>query len=116
MLTLMDKHSTELDAVFLAFADRTRRAVLRKLGDGPASVSDLAAPFDMALPPFMKHISTLEKAGLITTRKEGRVRTCELNPETYAAVEQWLHDERRQWASRYRKLDSLLAQLKEKNV
>lgn len=113
MLTLMDKHSTELDAVFLAFADRTRRAVLRKLGDGPASVSELSEPFDMALPPFMKHIRTLENAGLITTRKQGRVRTCELNPETYAAVEQWLHDQRRQWASRYRKLDALLLQLKD---
>jgi DNA-binding transcriptional ArsR family regulator len=115
MLTLMDKHSAELDAVFLAFADRTRRAVLRKLGDGPASVSELSEPFDMALPPFMKHIRTLENAGLITTRKQGRVRTCELNPETYAAVEQWLHDQRRRWASRYRKLDSLLEQLKDTN-
>lgn len=115
ILTLMDNNNAELDTVFLAFADSTRRAVLRELGDGPASVSDLAVPFDMALPPFMKHIRTLENAGLITTRKEGRVRTCELNPEKYAAVEQWLHDQRRQWASRYRKLDQLLEQLKDKD-
>ena len=111
----MDNNSPELDTVFLAFADSTRRAVLRQLGAGPASVSDLAAPFDMALPPFMKHIRTLENAGLITTEKVGRVRTCELNPERYAAVEDWLRDQRRQWASRYRKLDHLLEQLKDKD-
>ncbi|SFA91779.1 DNA-binding transcriptional regulator, ArsR family [Poseidonocella pacifica] len=111
----MDNNSPELDTIFLAFADSTRRAVLRRLGDGPASVSDLAAPFDMALPPFMKHIRTLENAGLITTEKVGRVRTCELNPEKYAAVEDWLKEQRQQWASRYRKLDQLLKQLKEKD-
>ncbi|NJM84092.1 MAG: helix-turn-helix transcriptional regulator [Tabrizicola sp.] len=111
----MDNNSPALDTVFLAFADSTRRAVLRQLGQGPASVSELAEPFDMALPPFMKHIRTLENAGLITTRKEGRVRTCELNPDKYAAVEQWLHDQRRQWASRYRKLDALLESLKGKS-
>ena len=111
----MDNNNSELDTVFLAFADSTRRAVLRRLGDGPASVSDLAAPFDMALPPFMKHIRTLENAGLITTEKVGRVRTCEINPERYAGVEEWLKDQRGQWASRYRKLDQLLKKLKEKD-
>lgn len=115
IVTPMDNNALDLDTVFLAFADSTRRAVLRRLGDGPASVSDLAAPFDMALPPFMKHIRTLESAGLITTEKVGRVRTCELNPERYAAVEAWLIDQRRQWASRYRKLDQLLEQLKDKD-
>lgn len=115
ILILMDNSSSELDAIFFAFADSTRRAVLQRLGDGPASVSDLAAPFDMALPPFMKHIRTLETAGLITTEKVGRVRTCELNPEKYAAVEDWLSDQRRQWASRYRKLDQLLELLKDKD-
>ena len=116
IVTLMDNNIAQLDIVFLAFADSTRRAVLRKLGEGPASVSDLAQPFDMALPPFMKHIRTLENAGLITTQKVGRVRTCELNPDKYAAVEQWLHDQRRQWSSRYRKLDSLLETLKGKSA
>lgn len=111
----MDNNNSKLDAVFLAFADSTRRAVMRQLGNGPASVSDLAAPFDMALPPFMKHIRTLENAGLITTEKVGRVRTCELNPARYAAVEEWLKDQRRQWGSRYRKLDLLLEQLTDKD-
>lgn len=108
----MDNNSPDLDTVFLAFADPTRRAVLRQLGQGPASVSDLSAPFDMALPPFMKHIRTLENAGLIVTRKEGRVRTCEINPARYAEVERWLNDQRKDWASRYRKLDALLHTLK----
>lgn len=108
----MDNNSPVLDTVFLAFADPTRRAVLRQLGQGPASVSDLSAPFDMALPPFMKHIRTLERADLITTRKDGRVRTCEINPMRYAEVERWLTDQRKDWASRYRKLDALLHNLK----
>lgn len=111
-VTLMDNNSSDLDTVFLAFADPTRRAVLRQLGQGPASVSDLSAPFDMALPPFMKHIRTLENAGLITSRKVGRVRTCEIKPERYAEIERWLSDQRKDWASRYRKLDALLATLK----
>lgn len=111
----MDNNTAELDTVFLALADSTRRAVLMQLGQGPAAVSNLAEPFDMALPPFMKHIKTLENAGLITTRKEGRVRTCEINPDKYAAVEQWLHDQRRQWSYRYRKLDALLENLKGKS-
>lgn len=111
----MDNFSPELDTVFLAFADSTRRAVLRQLGQGPASVSDLAAPFDMALPPFMKHIRTLENAGLITTEKVGRVRTCELCPDRYAEVEEWLKDQRRQWDSRYQKLDQLIEKLKERD-
>ena len=109
----MDNLNAELDTVFLAFADSTRRAVLRQLGQGPASVSDLAAPFDMALPPFMKHIRTLENAGLITTEKAGRVRTCKLSPDRYAEVEEWLKDQRKQWDSRYRKLDQLIDKLKE---
>ncbi len=112
MVTHMDNNSPDLDTVFLAFADPTRRAVLRRLGQGPASVSELSAPFDMALPPFMKHIRTLENAGLIVTRKNGRVRTCEINPARYAEVERWLTEQRRNWASRYGKLDALLDSLK----
>lgn len=112
ILTLMDSNQPDLDLVFFAMADGTRRAVLQKLGEGPASVSDLSEPFDMALPPFMKHIKMLEKAKLITTRKVGRVRTCELNPDTYADLENWLHEQRRQWDSRYQKLDALLTQMK----
>ena len=108
----MDNYDRTLNTVFLALADPTRRAVLRRLGQGPSSVSELSAPFNMALPPFMKHIRTLENAGLIVTRKDGRVRTCEINPARYAEVERWLVDQRNDWASRYRKLDALLDTLK----
>lgn len=69
----------------------------------------------MALPPLMEHIATLEKAGPISTCKQSRVRTCELKPETYAAVEHWFHEQRRKWTSRYRKLDAFLEGLKDEN-
>jgi DNA-binding transcriptional ArsR family regulator len=65
----MDKRSAELDEVFQALSDPTRRAVLARLGEGPASISDLARPFDMALPSFMKHIRLLEESGWVRTRK-----------------------------------------------
>lgn len=107
----MGNNESDLNMLFHAFADGTRRAILKELGRKPASVSALAEPFDMALPPFMKHIRALENAGLIKTHKQGRVRTCELNPDRYAEMEQWLHDQRVLWSSRYQKLDTLLEQM-----
>lgn len=101
-----------LDSVFHALADPTRRAVIQQLGQGPATVSDLAKPFDMALPSFMKHIGVLEASGLIETRKIGRVRTCTLSPAKLAAAERWFNEQRALWESRYSALDTLLAQLK----
>lgn len=76
ILSLMEQYSSPLDGIFQALADPTRRSVLARLGRGPASISDLAEPFDMALPSFMKHIHFLEGSGLIRTEKQGRVRTC----------------------------------------
>src|SRR5688572_28922822 len=76
ILSLMDQYHEQLNGVFLALADPTRRAVLGRLGAGPASIGELAKPFDMALPSFMKHIRFLEQSGLIVTRKQGRVRNC----------------------------------------
>ncbi len=90
----------QLDGIFQALADPTRRAVIGRLGAGPASVGDLAAPFAMALPSFMKHIRALEGAGLIRTRKQGRVRTCALDPAPFAAASDWLADQRTQWTAR----------------
>lgn len=86
-----------LDEVFVALADPTRRAVIRRLGRGPASVGELAEPFPITLPSFMKHVRTLETSGLIQTRKAGRVRTCTLNPDRLELVDDWLADQRRQW-------------------
>src|SRR4051812_48872960 len=100
-----------LDSVFHALADPTRRAVVQRLGRGAATVSELARPFDMALPSFVKHISVLERSHLIRSYKRGRVRTCSLERDTFAAAERWLDELRDQWASRYDNLDTLLSTL-----
>ncbi len=107
----MENQSTHLDPLFHALADPTRRAVVARLGQGPASVSDLAAPFPMGLPAFLKHITVLEEAGLIGTEKVGRVRTCTLQEDRLAAAEDWFREQREQWKSRYDQLDELLAEL-----
>jgi DNA-binding transcriptional ArsR family regulator len=96
---------TGLDSVFVALADPTRRAVVRHLGRGPASVGDLAEPFAMTLPSFMKHVRMLESSGLILTRKSGRVRTCTLNRERLALVEDWLTEQRALWEQRTDRLE-----------
>ena len=103
----MDQYQ-QLDGVFQAIADPTRRAVLRRLGRSPASVSDLARPFDMALPSFMKHIRLLEGTGLIRTHKEGRVRTCTIERKPFAAVEGWLAAQRALWEGRTDRLEQFV--------
>lgn len=111
----MDNYYPALDSVFHALADPTRRAVVQRLGRGAATVSELAAPFPMALPSFMKHIGVLERAGLIGSEKVGRVRTCTLNPAKLVAAERWFDQQRTQWQSRYDNLDNLLETLQGKN-
>jgi len=105
ILSLMDQYSSSLDAVFQALADPTRRAVVWRLGQGVASVGDLAEPFDMALPSFMKHIRMLEAAGLIHTQKAGRVRQCRIDEARLTVVGEWLDDQRALWESRTDRLD-----------
>lgn len=104
----MDQYSSQLDSIFQALADPTRRAVLARLGTGPASISDLAEPFDMALPSFMKHIHFLEGSGLIKTRKQGRVRTCIIEKHQFKAVEAWLLQQRSLWESRTDRLEQFV--------
>jgi DNA-binding transcriptional ArsR family regulator len=111
----MDNNRIALDAIFHALADPTRRAVVQRLGSGPATVSELAEPFNMALPSFMKHVRVLEETGLVHSRKSGRIRTCELDRENLAAAERWFAEQREIWASRYRNLDNLLEDLKGKD-
>ncbi|MGJ0388159.1 ArsR/SmtB family transcription factor [Microbacterium sp. CGR1] len=94
--------------VFLALADPTRREVIRSLGSGPASVGELAQPFAITLPSFMKHIRTLEDSGLIRTSKSGRVRTCTLNHDRLAIVGDWLKEQRRVWDQRTDRLEALV--------
>jgi len=84
----------ELDAVLRALADPTRRAVIERLAVAPAVVSDLAAPFDMALPSLMQHLRVLENAGLITSNKQGRVRTVTLRPGALDVIHLWLDEQR----------------------
>lgn len=100
ILSLMDQYSEQLNGIFQALADPTRRAVLGRLGRGPASIGDLAQPFEMALPSFMKHIHALEGSGLIRTRKEGRVRICAIEQKRFAMIETWLSGQRAIWEGR----------------
>src|SRR6476661_8593077 len=101
----MAQYPEQLNGIFQALADPTRRAVLGRLGRGPASISELATPFDMALPSFMKHIRTLEQSGLIRTRKQGRVRTCAIEKKRLAAAEAWLAQRRAEWEGRLERLE-----------
>lgn len=96
----MANHSARLSDVFQALADPTRRDIVGALGRGPASVSALAAPFAMALPSFMKHLSVLERSGLVRSRKLGRIRTCELRPAALTRAEQWIAAQRAIWEAR----------------
>ena len=104
----MEHYSEQLSGIFQALADPTRRAVLGRLGEGPASVGDLARPFDMALPSFMKHIRMLEGTGLIRTRKVGRVRTCAIETQALSAAETWLSAQRALWEGRTDRLEQFV--------
>lgn len=111
----MVKYASDLDDVFIALADPTRRAVVHRLGRGPASVGELAQPFSISLPSFMKHVRTLESSGLIETAKAGRVRTCRLNRERLAVIDDWLAAERRTWESRTDRLEQLVTSTEERH-
>ena len=98
------------DIVFRALADPTRCAIVARLAGGPASVGDLAAPFDMTLSAIGQHLKVLEAGRLVRSRKVGRVRVVELVPETLAAAEQWFGSHRARWESRFDRLGDLLAE------
>ncbi|MBI2255326.1 MAG: helix-turn-helix transcriptional regulator [Proteobacteria bacterium] len=104
----MEQYPHRLDDIFQALADPTRRAVLGRLAKGPISISELAAPFDMALPSFMKHIRQLEESGWIATRKEGRVRTCAIQKKALGAADAWLATQRAVWDGRADRLEQFV--------
>ena len=106
--------STAVDQVFHALSNPTRRKVLERLSAGPATVSELAAPFGMQLPSFVQHLSVLERSRLVTSKKRGRVRTYEMVPERFEVVEDWLTARRRSWEARLDRFDQYVQQLKEK--
>jgi DNA-binding transcriptional ArsR family regulator len=109
----MPRADEPVDLVFRALSDQTRRRVLARLSRGPASVSDLAAPFDMALPSFVQHLRVLEAYGLVRSRKAGRVRTYQIVPEQMKLAEDWLARQRALWERRLEQLDDYLIELKE---
>ncbi len=116
LVSHVTNHQASLDRAFHALSDPTRRAILARLAEGPASVSDLAAPFRFALPTLLQHLRVLEDSGLIGTAKAGRVRTCTLKREALAETEQWLARQRAAWEGRLDRLDALALQLhKEEN-
>jgi DNA-binding transcriptional ArsR family regulator len=100
------------DEVFYALANPTRRKVLERLSAKPATVSELAASFDMQLPSFVQHLSILERSRLVKSRKDGRVRTYEIAPERFKVVEDWLGARRRLWEARLHDFDKYVKQLK----
>jgi DNA-binding transcriptional ArsR family regulator len=102
------------DQVFHALSNPTRRKVLERLSVGPATVSELAAPFDMQLPSFVQHLAVLEQSRLVRSTKRGRVRTYEMAPERFEVVEDWLAERRRLWEARLDRFDHYVQQLKEK--
>lgn len=103
----MLKHEA-VDQVFLALAEPTRRAILERLSLGPASVSDLARPFDVTLAAVVQHLQLLERTGLVKSQKLGRVRTCSLDPRGLAVAERWITDRRSQWEQKLDRLGELL--------
>jgi DNA-binding transcriptional ArsR family regulator len=100
--------SPELDQVFQALADPTRRAMVERLVQAPASVSQLAEPLPMSLPAVVQHLGVLESAGLISSQKVGRVRTCRLEPEILRRAEAWLGAQRTAWEERLDRLGTAL--------
>lgn len=106
--------SSQLDQVFGALADPTRRAIVARLVEGEASVGELARPFAMALPSLMKHIRVLEAGGLVESRKSGRVRTCRLKPAAMTHAEHWLVEQRAIWEARLDRLEAYVKKIEKK--
>ncbi len=105
-----------LDSSFAALSDATRRGVLEQLGRSDASITELADKFHMTLTGMKKHVGVLEQAGLVTTQKVGRVRTCKLGLSRLAEETAWIEEYRRLWASRFDALDQIVEELKQKET
>ena len=117
ILNQMAQYSgSRLDASFAALSDATRRGVLEQLGRAHASITDLADKFHMTLTGMKKHVGVLEEAGLVTTEKVGRVRTCKLGPRRLEEETAWIERCRQLWASRFDELDNVVEELKQKEM
>jgi DNA-binding transcriptional ArsR family regulator len=106
--------SGRFDASFAALSDATRRGVLEQLGRGDASITDLARKFRMTLTGMKKHVGVLEQAGLVTTQKIGRVRTCKVGPRRLEEEAAWIERYRQLWAARFAELDQVIEALKQR--
>jgi DNA-binding transcriptional ArsR family regulator len=100
----------QLDVVFQALADPSRRSMVERLSRGPASVSDLAQPLDMSLPAVMQHLQVLETSGLVRSEKTGRVRMCRIEPKVLETAEGWFAKRRTAWERRFDRLEAFLAE------
>src|SRR5260370_17358711 len=103
----MQRKKPDIDRVFHALGDPSRRAILEKLSAGPISVSRLAEPLDITLAAVVQHLHVLEESGLVQTEKVGRVRTCSIEPAGLSAVEKWIVDPRSMWERRFNRLGEL---------
>jgi DNA-binding transcriptional ArsR family regulator len=103
------KQRPQLDLVFQALADPSRRSMVERLSRGPASVSELAQPLDMSLPAVTQHLKVLEASGLVRSEKIGRVRTCRIEVETLSGAERWITERRSVWEGRLDRLGDWLA-------
>ena len=104
----MAKHDPDLSLLFHALADPTRRSILTRLAEGPGRVTELAGPTGLRLPTVMRHLSVLQEAGLISTSKDGRIRTCAIVPEALEPMRTWLDEQRTLWESRLDRLDAFV--------
>jgi DNA-binding transcriptional ArsR family regulator len=109
----MEPSGDVLDATFAALADPTRRAIIARLARGEASVTELAEPFAMSQPAISKHLKVLERAGLVTRRRDAQRRPCRLEAGALRQATEWLDAYRRFWAEQYERLDDLLAELQQ---
>lgn len=107
----MAKYDSQLDDLFHALSDPTRRMMLNRLARGPAPVSELAGPTGLKLPTILRHLSVLEQAGLVATQKDGRVRSCAFQPQALAPMRGWLEEQRAIWEARLDRLDDYVMNL-----
>jgi DNA-binding transcriptional ArsR family regulator len=111
MLSVADERTEDLDLLFGALADATRRGIVERLSVGEATVTELAAPFSISLPAISRHLKVLERASLITRSQQGRWRSARLSPTSLASAAAWLSLQERLWAERFDRLDDHLARL-----
>lgn len=108
IVSVMTNYDPQLSLLFHALSDATRRAILSRLAEGPARVTELAGPTGFRLPTVMRHLAVLEEAGLIATTKDGRIRTCAIVPEALAPARGWMDQQRAIWEARLSRLEAFV--------